>query len=719
MKRTFFSGGLYRDALRQLKAFGIVFGVISAAISVAIVIIAYYSSIDPVSGQINFARISPPSAALVAPVLLGIVFAGTLMLIFRAFSFLTSRAASDLWHSLPGTRVSTAVSLVAAALTWLYGIITVTLLLTWATYAITGLPFNALYVPYLLLGYSAAATLVAGAALVGVSVTGTAFSAFIVMGLTLYLPRFVLLIYAHIVPVVAPVVYMSDMGLLGNPAFHLPSALTFALFDRLFGMGLINTGMSELFVFKGGIAYTAALGAITLLLGVLLYRVRRSEIAGNSAPNRPMQHIFRCALTLPILLIGAGLGLARELDPSAIIVILVLSMTVYFCYELITTRKARSLLSAAPLYPAVVAATAAFALIAAGVGDRLLHAIPSPGDVKSVCINVNADYTDTPNYNELMTERIRYEDPAIAELLVDGLRKTVEHIESDYRSDYSGRSAGYRLYLNNGRAMTRKIMLPSEKLTELMALQLQYQEYRDSYRALPPDDAIMLLSADGLDKDASRRIWEVFRREADGLTDAQFAQVAGVYMPGGADLNESPTAETVSAAEYDGPHNYGRLSVTGSVGTGNFISHYMLSDLTPEASTLYIAESNRLVRDDVRLLLDYIESYDPAAAGEYDYYSIHINLIHSDVKDISGEPHYLSIHSDQSSPYAGALTAILRESLDTDPAAGQQMVHVRIYSWLDSETIYLPVSQAQAEALIDLADTLNQPAAAEAPANRG
>ena len=77
------------------------------------------------------------------------------------------------------------------------------------------------------------------------------------------------------------------------------------------------------------------------------------------------------------------------------------------------------------------------------------------------------------------------------------------HIESDYRSDYSGRSAGYRLYLNS-RAMTGN-HAASEKLTD-MALTAIPGIPGQLPRAAA-DDAIMLLSLTGWTK-TSRRIWE-------------------------------------------------------------------------------------------------------------------------------------------------------------------------------------------------------------------
>ena len=42
-----------------------------------------------------------------------------------------------------------------------------------------------------------------------------------------------------------------------------------------------------------------------MALAVVCYCIRRSETAGRSAPSKKLQHVYRCALTLPVVVILA------------------------------------------------------------------------------------------------------------------------------------------------------------------------------------------------------------------------------------------------------------------------------------------------------------------------------------------------------------------------------------------------------------------------------
>lgn len=716
MKRSFFNARLYADGLLQLRTLGILYGALSVVISLATVAVRYYGI--RWGGGVTVWLFYPSSIASITPVLLAFIYVGGVSLVMKAFSFLHSRAASDCWHSLPDTRACTAVSLTAAALTWLYGIILVTVMLTWAGYAVTGWPVNACYIPYLLPAYAAGATLVAGAALLGVSATGTAFSGLIVTGLILFLPRFILLLYAKSVSAAAPIAYLSDMGFFLNPAYNLPAALPLAMIDTVWSSRILEMGESDLLIFKGGIAYTAALGAVMLALGVGLYRFRRSETAGLGAPNRALQHIYRCALTLPILLVGALLHIIGYLNAAGWAIIALLSLTVYFCYELITTRRARNLLTAAPLYLAVVALAVGFGLAAQAAGRAVLHDIPEAREVVSVSLYVD-DASNICNYNELLSGKIMYTDPQIAEILIDGLEKTVEWVDSDYKNGYRGVSADYQFRLTGGGTLTRRVTLTAEKYEELTALQLACADYRESYRALPPDDTVSYIGLYGLDDETKRRVWDLFRQEAAALTDAQFADVAGTGLYEPTSSLEAIPAETATPdgldSDADGIYCYTTFKVYGNVGTDGYVSTYKLTDWTPGAAALYMAEINRASRDNMRAQLGYVAAFDPAAAGNDDFYSVNIILHNNGMLNARGQSvdelitsEYLAYYSEatMSASDTERLLSIVADAMESDAVPGRPFMIVSVNTPLDSQSgfsdVYLAVTDEQTAALLAL-----------------
>jgi len=93
-------------------------------------------------------------------------------------------------------------------------------------------------------------------------------------------------------------------------------------------------------------------------LAAFLFKIRKSETAGKSAPNRILQHVYRCAITLPVTLIipftmvssrTTGVYSFWVSNQYVVITTVVISLIIYFLFELITTKKLLNLLKAVPL----------------------------------------------------------------------------------------------------------------------------------------------------------------------------------------------------------------------------------------------------------------------------------------------------------------------------------------------------------------------------------
>lgn len=721
MNRKFFNFKLYKDMLRQLRLLGIILGVLCILASILPVVINYISCLQSHRGT-NSSPI--PSIAGTAPALLVFMFVGGLSLVFAAFSFLNKRAASDYYHSLPGTRVCTYTSLLASVLTWAYGVIVSTVVVTMLSYAAFGMPFNYAYIPWLLAANLAGITFVVGASVIAVGVTGTRFSNIIVAGLVLFLPRFISLLYAQSVMNIAPIAGANELGLFFDPSANMATGLVFAG-----SLGMRNP--STMLVNGGGIIYTAVVGIVYIFLGCLLFHFRKSESAGRSAPNKVLQHVYRCAITLPFLLIIA-MGFASTRyegfyfgdNLGAILILFVISLVVYFVFEIITTKKAKNLLTAAPWYLVVLAVALVFAIGAGAMGDAVLHTTPSASEIRYASINVPPDplYSNynqqEKSYSQLLTEKIHYDDPGIKQILSDGLKKTVWQIASGVDASQNGNSVPdiFGLTLADGRNITRTIYLSQADHDRLFTLQLQNNEYKASFRMLPQDNEISDIHFEGCSDTDSRDIWDAFKQEVQSLSDADYARVVG-----------SNTSEAVASGDDvakgmfvpgDGSLiSIASFSVGGSVGLENFRSSYNLTALTPRATAMYLNVCFGSYAPIFKSQAEYIAAF-PSQPQEGQYYDFNIALLN--VKDSTGknvngvtfsegQPQYDDNDSAASvTALSGVTKQVLQIIQQSDLKAGRMDRPMAVISIESDQSsgpssgyFYIEITDAQAQAIMD------------------
>lgn len=369
-RNSLFSPSAYLESLRQTRLTGLIYLVCCLLFSFLPALIS------SVSGS-SFA----PNLVDYAGVLFAYIYLAPLTLVFSSFGFLTRRSASDFYHSLPIRRSTLYVSRVLAILTWLAGTVVLSLLSSYLTYGLFGRVLNWAQLPYLIGYFFSCCLLVTACALIGICSTGTYFSAFIVAGLVMFLPRFISFLIAEMVESSAPIVSVAELGFLFNYNLNLPVALIAELFS--FGFyGAID--LDVMMVTGKYIGYTALLGLIYLAAAGVIFCRRASETASKSAPSRVMQHLFRCAISLPLFLVS-GMMLVFSLrgewhSPGLLVLLICAAVLVYFIYELVTTRRVRNLLSALYVLPIVLAVSIGVPFLGEALGRQALHTIPAPSD---------------------------------------------------------------------------------------------------------------------------------------------------------------------------------------------------------------------------------------------------------------------------------------------------------------------------------------------------
>ena len=270
---------------------------------------------------------------------------------FVLFSFLHKRKQSDFFHAIPYTRTCVFVSFTAAALASVAAIAVLSSLLSGVIYA--ACPFTTFAIGELLsvLGVSIlSAAFLSSFMMLSLSLTGTPSTSLLLFGLFALITRVVLALFSFAV----------DNFTIVRASFYPFLSMYWYLPFRMF---IQNTSYTEgIPPYAHLVPYTIVVTLALFAAAGLFYKLRRSEMAERSAPSRRLQSIFRCLFTLPFALLLTTMVMIDEIDFDVALVLFVITLLVYFLYELITTKRLRNLPRATPWLGAVVGGAVVFVL---------------------------------------------------------------------------------------------------------------------------------------------------------------------------------------------------------------------------------------------------------------------------------------------------------------------------------------------------------------------
>ncbi|MBQ7337560.1 MAG: hypothetical protein IJW40_03790 [Clostridia bacterium] len=469
-----------------------------------------YEPIPTLNAVDTFSEFAPLSMLLLA-------FAP--LLAFLMFSYLNDRGKSDFYHAIPQTRLCVYFSFTASIVAWLSAVLLVSTslnLLLWqlAIYHTVAIGEALALMLCILLG----ALLTMSIAILAMTLTGTTVSNLFV---------------AVLIFLVARIVFWECFEALYDiiPVYDLDRSWTRLLtFDNYYPIALFlavvaGSSSSEQVVFDGAIiAYTVVLTVVLLALGAVCYHIRRSEMANQSAPNKYLQHVYRCAVTIPLLLFVVIDAMLNGLDVDHIWVA-VIALILYLLYELTTTKKLRNLPRTLPVFGILIAVC----MVLYG-GLYAMHAVisvdvPAKESVKSVAIS--------PIQLRLDDDRFDMDDLAIADeeaidIVIDALAfsapmtrqeyydhiSTLEHnmtnkdiIDYDTPDDYlsygginvsytptSYKSVDVQINLKLGRTLHRTVWMEESAYERLRTIYYATETYRDAYLSMPEESELYSLS---------------------------------------------------------------------------------------------------------------------------------------------------------------------------------------------------------------------------------
>lgn len=583
-RKQLFMGSVYVDALKQLRLMGLIY---LTCCLVFTILPSWLSLLGQSDTYI-------PEFIDIAPVLLIYMFVAPITLTYAAFSYLTKRNASDFYHSLPVSRECAFFSRTAAVATYLVGTVVLTLLSAYFVYMCFGNPVNINYLPFQLLSYSAGSLLVMACALIGLSATGTFFSAFIVTGLALFLPRCIMVVMSTIITESAQIIPSTNMtnGLLS-------SNIPVSIFLRIF----TGRELGDLLMSHSSIIYTLVLSAVYCVAGGVLHHFRKSETAQKNAPNRVLQHIYRCCISLPLFLVVSmlltvrwqegGFTLLFYVDELLLSLCVAAALVVYFVYELITTRKLRNLLSALYVLPILVLVS--FSITTGGylIGQHEQKRLPTAQQVQSVCLDVDPSY-NRMNYSTIQLTKVNYTDEELESILLKGLSNTINTVQQHLSTTGHTRML-VRFNLSGGRSITRYVYLANEPYMRVHEIKQEDPAFRNAISKLPEDHEIMVLGDSSLTDAQRTLLWNTFRQEYESLTYDEQRQVN--YIASSQVIEDTSYASTeapVATQEYNSNYNACILEFSGVTKLNNFYGQYSLNQFTPKSLLMYMQMTNEL-----------------------------------------------------------------------------------------------------------------------------
>ena len=594
MKRCLFSPRLYVDGLRQLRLMGVLFTVANCLVAICIPVMNYLDYL----GRSSFDQQLKPNTVTALEmnplaVLLFCAYAPIMMLYL--FSFLNKRESSDFYHAVPATRPCLFFSFFAAVLTWALGILVISSAVSIATYALFPELYLINYASFFYSGFNvfAGACLVSAAVAIAMSVTGTTFINILLALIIIFFPRILLMAFTASMSTALPLVDGIDFIPLLSAVYNVPVGTIFSLFSGNFEAALTQ--------WQSGV-YTLVVAILYTAVAVWLFTRRRSESAGQSAPSRKLQALYRFLVGFIVSSITT-LGLFNtyfdnnnnlsEEDIGTFVFAYILAIFVMLVFEVFCTKSFRRLFKKAAITVGFLAVANVILFSALFATGRLMCLYtPKAEDITSVRLfngledNYNS-YSRRQNYFAKQTAEVDLTDAEIREIVARQLQFSVDCLEisrSRYYEEMQDATVVPVAIKDGLTTRYRKILMYSKDIEAISKRLETVEEYREAYRTLPDKvDSLDVSGAGNMylyfkDSEELDRFYQTFKREIEALSFEERYSL----------LNNPYYVETVEGQSY-------YLNADLSIG-GKW--YYLLSPIPrehfPETTQLMVDIGNRL-----------------------------------------------------------------------------------------------------------------------------
>ena len=600
MKNTVFSLKLYLQGLKKIRAVGIAGAICIIVLNAIIPIIAIIENSAGWPGTVR--HIDEVTIGMFAPFgLLVMLFAPLTVLLM--FSYLNERSKSDFYHSLPQTRACVYVSFLSAVLSWLTAILIASALvnsLLWTMAPYYHLSLISVLIS--LLDQFILTVLMIGFMCLAMTLTGTSISNVLIFALVALFVRTSGTIFIYSVEEVTPIFLLSESWLkIFSFEYFLPWNL---LVETFSGKSVTDFGL---------LIYSLIIGLILIAVSGILYIKRRSEIAGQSAPNKLLQLIYRSAVTLPFLLIIVFCMVMDGIE-SYLVILLAIALLVYLLFELMTTKNVKSMFKSLKNFYIPVLAAFVFLCGIYVTRNSIISVQPSPDEISGITILVGSNYGGT--YEDIQTADITVNEPEANKIISESL---IEYINNgfDRRGNAYMRKIRVLITLDSGRKIGRGVYVTEDDYDLIYEYFASSEQYGDALVKLPENKEINNVSV-------SDRYIGI---ETSGGTNAFWSSFVDEY-------NSLTREEKIALKQLSKQYAYRAdvmsLNVSGYVGTTHFSSWYVITEeYTPKTMAAVAVFANDTKAGEIPQKS--IERYSDALSKfsfekSYSYYYLNINL---------------------------------------------------------------------------------------------
>lgn len=521
------------------------------------------------------------SALGMTPALIYYVFTAVAFALY-GFSYLFHRPASDLYHSLPVSRMDLYLSVTLATATWMGATILLNELLMLMMLLIGGCPFVPAFVPMTVLFYFVASMIVYAATAIGCALSGTYLTALASTGVVLLLPRFIQFILARGIVAKVPIIGWLDLGFLLDPSTNIATGMIVMQSRNVF----YNTIVSW-----GNILYSVLPMALGLLVAGWLFVRRPSETAEHGTSHQGWVLATACALALVALLL-------ITIDGKALIsiygaAITVIALLVFIIYQLIASRSLHKVMSSLPWF--LLSAVIAFGISLGidGLTNQALSVKPTSDEIVSVTFRGHDSKAGWPEYTTLQLKDIQFTSSDIRSIVSESLAGAVEKITDPKDSDYDTYNEyqviePITLKLTNGSTVMRTIEF--KNIDTLNQYRSENEDFKTAVRAFPDDGNVQYAMMDyNFSKEENRALWQQYVAESKEL-----GLVSETYYRSHAESMDND-GRTLS---LNGDQTCSSFNDSGYEGTRLFSGYHSLFLETPQTFQLMMTTYNTHMKSD-------------------------------------------------------------------------------------------------------------------------
>lgn len=585
----FFSFKLYREGIKKSRLMGITCTAIVAIITALIPLVQLLTPHYYEEGYVPSTQIIEP-AYFAIPLLFLIIFAP--LLTWSMFSYLNKRNESDFYHSIPFTRPCVYFSFLAASLTWV--VIALIISLVAATILWLAVPYTAFSftTPLVLFGaYLLASLLMSSFMAVAMTLTGTPISNMLIF---ILLFGFVRLSGAFFIMALESQYPILVTALTPARLLSIDYSMPLSLF-----VGTVD-GNAQAFSNAGLWIYTAIVSILLIAAGCYLYAKRRSEMAGQSAPNRILQHVYRCAITLPLAFLTAFYVIDVGFEIESLLILVVLTLIVYYLYEIITTKKLKNCLSATPYLLVVLAGGILFGVSVPLAGNAAVHYTPNANEIRSISLYTEKEPFSyySSNYETLLTQKVEISSPEALQMISNKLAEMKQTIDASdalhylypnryndvviyddggyYKEETTYTQVTLKITDQSGTVRGRTLCFTTAEYLQLITLFAETEAYESALLALPTDQEILNI--------------EIYDNYFGANNEKELPAIWNSFVT---EYNQLSREEQIAYKSEDWYTNY-CIRVNGMVGMDSFYRNYGIDiDRFPETCRLLIERNNR------------------------------------------------------------------------------------------------------------------------------